>query len=252
MPDYALLPTDEPRSTDYVPCLHTMATNRANSTIITTKPFVTTGTTEHGDQPNPTLPQGVQLRPREHTGKIRSPKDKSLAHAKDSGDRVQRVVQRNAYCSAVIIEPLVGLVKTNHVGKRTRIKRKALSQNLLPMNFIIWNARGSNSAEFHRHCASMVKLHNHTLLVLLETRMTDHKHLTIELKFSAQFQTSDVGQYGGIVVMWKDDLVKLEEVSTTPQGVHVMVKVTLYNSKWLCSTIYASNYLNDMNRLWDY
>lgn len=49
------------------------------------------------------------------------------------------------------------------------------------MNFIIWNARGANSAEFHRHYASMVKLHNPVVLVLLETRMADHTYLTVEL-----------------------------------------------------------------------
>ncbi|XP_075099921.1 uncharacterized protein LOC142176378 [Nicotiana tabacum] len=31
-------------------------------------------------------------------------------------------------------------------------------------------------------------------------------------------------QSGGIVFMWKDNLVKEEEVSTTPQGLHVIVK----------------------------
>nr|XP_009627879.1 uncharacterized protein LOC104118359 [Nicotiana tomentosiformis] len=131
----------------------------------------------------------------------------------------------NSGSSTVVINHLVGLVKTNHVGKGKGIKRKAPSQNTLLMNFIIWNARGANNAEFYRHGASMVKLHNPALLVLLDTRMTDHKNLTTELKFSAQFQTPYVGKSGGIVVMWKDDLVKLEEVSTTPQGVHVMIKI---------------------------
>lgn len=98
MPDHALLLTNGPRSTDSVPCLHTMATSRANSTT-TTKLFITTGITEQGDQLNPRLPQGVQLRPGEHTGKIRSPKDKSLSHVGDSGDSVQIKIRRNAYYS---------------------------------------------------------------------------------------------------------------------------------------------------------
>ncbi|XP_075091919.1 uncharacterized protein LOC142172057 [Nicotiana tabacum] len=55
--------------------------------------------------------------------------------------------------------------------------------------------------------------------------MADQKHLTTELQFSAQFQSPANGQSGGIVVMWKDDLIKLEEVSTTPQGIHIMVKL---------------------------
>lgn len=62
--------------------------------------------------------------------------------------------------------------------------------------------------------------------------MIDHKHLTAELQFSAQFQTPVIGQSGGIVITWQDDMVKLEDVSTTPHGVYVMVKVIPYFSKW--------------------
>lgn len=58
----------------------------------------------------------------------------------------------------------------------------------------------------------MVKMHNHDVLVLLEIRMADHTHLTAELQFLAQFQCPTLGQSGVIVVMWKDDLIKLEEV----------------------------------------
>lgn len=52
--------------------------------------------------------------------------------------------------------------------------------------------------------------------------------------------------------MWKYDLVLLEEVSTTPQGVHVMIKVIPNTSKWLFSAIYASNHVFDGNRLWHF
>ncbi|XP_070002075.1 uncharacterized protein [Nicotiana sylvestris] len=85
--------------------------------------------------------------------------------------------------------------------------------------------RGANIVEFRRQCAYMVKFPNPTMLVLLETRMAYHKHLTVELKFDAQFQSPGVGQSGGILLMWKDELVKLEEVATTPQGVHIMAKL---------------------------
>lgn len=64
----------------------------------------------------------------------------------------------------------------------------------------------------------MVKLHNPPMLVMLETRMADHKHLTYKHECSAQFQSLAQGQFGGIVVIRKDDLVKLEEVSTTSLG----------------------------------
>lgn len=58
---------------------------------------------------------------------------------------------------------------------------------------------GSNSLEFKSHYASMVKLHNPAMLVLLETRMANHKHLSAELQFNAQIQSPAIGQSGGIV-----------------------------------------------------
>lgn len=69
------------------------------------------------------------------------------------------------------------------------------------MNFIIWNTREANSSDFRRHCAEMVKLHKPAMLVLLKTRMTEHKHLIHELGFSSQIQSPAIGPSGGIVIM---------------------------------------------------
>lgn len=76
---------------------------------------------------------------------------------------------------------------------------------------------GGNSGEFRRHCVEIVKLHKPAMLVLLETRMAKHKHLIRELGFSGQIQNPVVSLSGGdIVIMWKDDILKTDEVSTTP------------------------------------
>ncbi|XP_075091723.1 uncharacterized protein LOC142171904 [Nicotiana tabacum] len=136
--------------------------------------------------------------------------------------------------------------------KEKGVKRKTPHKYKLLMNFIIWNSKGANSAKFRRHCSSMVKLHNLTVLLLLETHMADYKHLANELHFSDQFQSPTNGQSGDIVVMWKDDLIKLEEISTAPQGVHVMVKVHSPPNFFFLSAIYASNTLSDGIKLWDH
>lgn len=62
----------------------------------------------------------------------------------------------------------------------------------------------------------MVKLHNPSMLVLLKTGMADYKYLTTNLQFKAQIQSPAIGQFGGIVIVWKNDLIKLDNVSTTP------------------------------------
>nr|XP_016515200.1 PREDICTED: uncharacterized protein LOC107831916 [Nicotiana tabacum] len=95
-------------------------------------------------------------------------------------------------------------------------------------------------------CASQT-----TLLVLLETKIADDKKLTEELHFDMLIQSPTVGLSGGIVMIWKEDCVTVDEVSTTPQGIHAMVKVLPSHTLWLFSAIYASTILADRKLLWD-
>lgn len=97
----------------------------------------------------------------------------------------------------------------------------------------------------------MVKLHKPTMHVLLETRMTEHKHLMQELGFSGQIQAPVVNFSGVIVISWNDDILKIDEVSTTTQGINVMVKVSPSSIPWLFTIIYAINSYANRRNLWD-
>lgn len=50
----------------------------------------------------------------------------------------------------------------------------------------------------------MLKLHRPALLVLLETKMAEHKHLATTLGYDVQVQ-SVIGLIGGISLMWHLD-----------------------------------------------
>ncbi|XP_075092464.1 uncharacterized protein LOC142172691 [Nicotiana tabacum] len=119
------------------------------------------------------------------------------------------------------------------------------------MNYIIWNVRGGNSAKFKMHCIEMVRMHKLVMLDFLETKMADHQTLAQTLDFDMIIQSPAVGLSGGIVFMWKEDLVAVEEVATTPQGIHAMVKVRPNHPPWLFSAIYASNILAERKLLWE-
>ncbi|XP_070018047.1 uncharacterized protein [Nicotiana sylvestris] len=119
------------------------------------------------------------------------------------------------------------------------------------MNFIIWNVRGANSAEFKRHYSDMVKMHKPVMLVLLETKMADHKKLTEELQFDMHIQFPTVGHYGSIVIMWRDSSLQVDEVAVNSQGIHAIVKVLPLNPPLFFSAIYASNHIEDRKALWD-
>ena len=49
------------------------------------------------------------------------------------------------------------------------------------------------------------------MVVLLETKMTDHKHLIEELKFNTHIQSAANGISSGIVIVRKD-IVKLDSL----------------------------------------
>lgn len=59
-----------------------------------------------------------------------------------------------------------------------------------------------------------------------------------------------MGRRGGIVVMSKKDVLKLDNILVTIQGVHDMVKVTFNPKSWLLSMIYASPDFNTRLGLW--
>lgn len=94
------------------------------------------------------------------------------------------------------------------------------------MKFIIWNTRGDNNTSFRRQCEALVKYHNPTMVVLFETKMVDHKILAEMLHFGSYLESSSTGQKRGIVIMWKKDLLNLQNFSISPQGIHTIVKVS--------------------------
>lgn len=58
----------------------------------------------------------------------------------------------------------------------------------------------------------MVNTHKPTFLALLETRMAYHKSITKTLGFSNQIQFLTVGFSGGIVIMWDNSPLNVQDI----------------------------------------
>lgn len=71
----------------------------------------------------------------------------------------------------------------------------------------------------------MVKAHKPAMFVLFETKMTEHKNIIEVLRFDAQIQSPSQEIFGGTIIMWKEEALKLENLTVTMQGIHVTVKV---------------------------
>ncbi|KAH0714910.1 hypothetical protein KY284_007815 [Solanum tuberosum] len=89
------------------------------------------------------------------------------------------------------------------------------------------------------------------MLVLLETRMAEHKRLTEVLKFDSQIQSVAQGLSGEIVIMWKRDLLKLDDITFTLQSIHVIIQVIPDSKPWYFSAIYTSSDFHTRTNIWE-
>lgn len=97
----------------------------------------------------------------------------------------------------------------------------------------------------------MVKNHKPSILILLETKIAEHKGITETLGFDHQLQATANSRSGDIVIMWKADTLNLENISINPQEIHVMVKVLFTSHNWMFSAIYANTDHITRSNLWD-
>ncbi|XP_059277960.1 uncharacterized protein LOC132032369 [Lycium ferocissimum] len=97
--------------------------------------------------------------------------------------------------------------------------------NRRPMNFIIWNCRGSHSPEFNINFRQLLDYHQPALVVLLETRRVNHLPLDQDFNFSNVAAMPAAGQAGGIVVLRHGHLLTVTHADLTPQEIHCFVQV---------------------------
>lgn len=100
--------------------------------------------------------------------------------------------------ATVAMNPVKETTKPSQVEKGKGLQETPPAQPNL-MNFIIWNTRGANSFSFRRQCDIMVKTHKPSMVVLLETKMNEHKHLIEELNFDSQIQSIVDGLSGELL-----------------------------------------------------
>lgn len=59
--------------------------------------------------------------------------------------------------------------------------------------------------------------------------MQDHQTLRDNFSFNNMIQVPTVANSGGLAMLWDDDIVELDDVATTVQEIHAMVKVRATN-----------------------
>lgn len=111
---------------------------------------------------------------------------------------------------------------------RTQTKGVMNNINLYLTNhsnaIIVWTIRVAHSESFMRNLKKIIRNHNPCILALLETRLQEHTTLKDELKFSNLFEVLAVGHSDGIVLLWHDNLVKVNQVRNSNQELHAWFK----------------------------
>jgi hypothetical protein len=117
---------------------------------------------------------------------------------------------------------------------------------------MVWNCRGAANTSFYRYCKHYVVSYKPVMLVIVEIRCDPNKlRRTFSLLGYDGFIATNVeGFSGGIVVVWKEECMKVELQFKKFQFIHLQV-CYLNGINWFFTPIYASP--NDDNRrvLWE-
>ncbi|KAH0727886.1 hypothetical protein KY284_003751 [Solanum tuberosum] len=54
--------------------------------------------------------------------------------------------------------------------------------------------------------------------------MSDHQVLIDEYPFTNMIQVPSIGNSGGLVILWDDNILEVDNIITSGQEIHVMVK----------------------------
>ncbi|KAH0652418.1 hypothetical protein KY290_030851 [Solanum tuberosum] len=128
----------------------------------------------------------------------------------------------------VILNPY--LATLNPLRMERDMTENGTNQTNRTMNIIIWNCKGCNGDDFRRNFRSLIDWHKPPLVALVETKMQDHQPLLDNFPYTNMIQVPSIGSSGGLAILWDDTVFELEEISTSGQEIHAMVKDNFYGS----------------------
>ena len=72
------------------------------------------------------------------------------------------------------------------------------------MNIIVWNSSGVLKPNFQNHVRELTRLHDPTIFVVMETRLSGErvKEITDRLPFASAIRADTIWNVGGLWVLW--------------------------------------------------
>jgi exonuclease III len=126
--------------------------------------------------------------------------------------------------------------------------------NVLSMKVLLWNCRGAGNPNFRRNFADLMRSHQPTIVVLVETRISGQRAVEVStaLGFDRVIRSDAEGFSGGIWLLWDSGSVTLDVLHVNNQAIHATVQVHHSNPPWLFTAIYASPRFASRLLLWDH
>ncbi|KAL8143889.1 hypothetical protein V2J09_016921 [Rumex salicifolius] len=170
--------------------------------------------------------------------------------------RKEKPLPKQSKPPAVSIEPLHDVLRNSLVWRhRHGLKGQVLelwsaedpkflmlcSMIMSEFKIISWNIQGAGNKQFLHCLKDLIRMHDPTILVLLETRIsgTQADKVCAQIGSDSLIRSEASGFSGGIWVLWRNDRVFVSEVDVQVQAVTLKVRRTGEHI-WLFSAIYAN------------
>ncbi|KAF7822851.1 uncharacterized protein G2W53_020995 [Senna tora] len=126
-----------------------------------------------------------------------------------------------------------------------------IDNNMIPINILVWNARGAASADFRRVVMDLKTRHLPRVMFITETRVggTRAENIIRSIGYDGFFKVDPMGYAGGLWLMWDPAFVKLDIHGESFQEIQASIEVS--NTRFLTSFVYASPIRERRRFLWD-
>ncbi|GKV21520.1 hypothetical protein SLEP1_g31494 [Rubroshorea leprosula] len=125
------------------------------------------------------------------------------------------------------------------------------------MKMLSWNYRGAAKMEFNRRMRDLKNQHSPSIMLILETKLFGHdaKKAAVECGYPCSHVVDSDGRAGGLWLLWDDNEVCVDVVTSTFQAIHTIVQVRSHSifSKfhWFLSGVYGRPQFELRFHLWD-
>ena len=120
------------------------------------------------------------------------------------------------------------------------------------MNMLIWNCRDALNPTFYDVVNDLIRMHSLVIMIFVETKVSGERarRISKNLDLDGAIFSNSIGLTGGLWVLWNFAQVKISELASTEEEVHVVVTSTA-KPPWLLSTIYASPQFAERHLFWE-